>query len=75
MLPSIPWQPSTHPTARQRFEYLLTTFSSILGEERPHWDDQCRVIDSMKPLLVKDISLNVEMYEFYGSVYLDKPNC
>lgn len=74
MCPSSPWVPGTHPTARQRFEALVD-ISQSLGR-----DDSCLskqfidIIDRLKDMLLEDVSTQIEMYEFYGSVYLDKPN-
>lgn len=74
MCPPLPWKPSSHPTARQRFEHLLDTFSSLGVCAPSRWESLLKNIETLKPLLVDDFSVNIEVYETYGSVYLDEPN-
>lgn len=71
---SRPWIPSSHPTARQRLEHLLERVSIPSGQDQSRWKNLLKTIDVLKPILVEDVSMNIETYETYGSVYLDKPN-
>lgn len=64
----------THPSAKERFEYIL---------ENTKIPDQFNIREInkiqdnakwLKEALVDDLALNYEMYDFYGSAYIDKPN-
>lgn len=64
----------THPSAQERYEHLLQNTKLPDGfdlqeikkiQENSKW---------LKEALVNDLSMNWEIYDFYGSVYLDKPN-
>jgi hypothetical protein len=74
MCPKNPWSYKTHPTARQRFDNLLTRIPTPSGFNLGQWKQLMKLTDNNKQILSDDISANIEAYEFYGSVYLDKPN-
>jgi len=48
--------------------------SKIRGFDANKWSNFIKIIDYYKDILLEDVSLNIEGYEFYGSIYLDKPN-
>ncbi|MDT8446657.1 MAG: hypothetical protein RRB13_07140 [bacterium] len=64
----------THPSARERFDNLLTNVPTPQGFETTKWSGFLKLVDSILPQLSEDVSVNWEHYEFYGSVYLDEPN-
>lgn len=72
--PSIPWHYRTHPSARDRFETVLTRVPTPLGLDIEHWKGFLSTVEFYKHLLLDDVSRNIERYEFYGSVYLDEPD-
>jgi hypothetical protein len=74
LCPSNPWDYSTHPTALQRFESLLSAAPSSLGIAREEWEQFRSATKVWRQLLVEDLAIGTESYEMYGSVYLDKPN-
>lgn len=74
MHPSVPWVPVSHPSARQRFEQLLSGVPIPRGYDDSRSKRLLKTIDVLKPILVEDVSANIETYEMYGSVYLDKPD-
>lgn len=64
----------THPSAQERFTNLLenTKIPANFDMDKIH-----RVKENakwLKEALIEDISLNYDLYDFYGSMYLDKPN-
>jgi len=72
--PRNPWSYMSHPTAKERFDNLLTTASSSLEVDQENWKSFTSTVEKLKDLLLQDVSANIETYETYGSVYLDKPN-
>lgn len=64
----------THPPARDRFENLLKKISMPKDYDYSKWKDLLGVIDSYKDFFIEDVGFNIENYEIYGSVYLDKPD-
>jgi len=74
MCPSCPWATSSHPTARQRFEQLVTLSESLGRGKTTLCEQFLQTIDGLKPILLEDVSTNIDIYEIYGSVYLDKPD-
>lgn len=64
----------THPPARDRFENLLEKIAMPKGYDYESWKGMLKVIDFYKKYFVDDIAVNIDNYETYGSVYLDKPN-
>lgn len=67
-------QYQSHPSARDRFENLITNIPSPKIYESYRLNKFHDTIDGFKKFLQEDISRNFEGYEFYGSVYLSKPN-
>ena len=74
MYPSNPWKPSSHPSARERIDNLLTKIRRPTGYRKHRWKPLLKSIDTLKPILIADVSTNIEAYETYGSLYLDEPN-
>ena len=74
MYPSSPWKSQSHPTARQRFENLLSHVPTPEGYDLSQWKSFLKTIDTLKPALIEDVSVNMGAYEMYGSAYLDEPN-
>jgi hypothetical protein len=74
MCPFSPWVPGTHPTARQRFEALVDISRSLGRDDNRLSNQFSDTINRLKDMLLDDVSTQIEMYEFYGSVYLDKPD-
>jgi hypothetical protein len=72
--PKGPWTYETHPSARERFENLLTNAPASSSVELEHWRGFTATIDHLKKVLLEDVSLKAEVYETYGSFYLDKPD-
>jgi len=64
----------THPPARDRFENILEKISMPKKYDYSKWKGLLKVIDYYKEFFLEDVALNIENYEIYGSVYLDKPN-
>lgn len=65
---------STHPTALDRYDNLLSKIPTPKGFHIKEWSDFPKLIGNLTQMLQEDISLNFDTYETYGSVYLDKPN-
>ncbi|MBQ3527414.1 MAG: hypothetical protein IJA52_02540 [Clostridia bacterium] len=65
---------NTHPSAKDRFTNIITNI------DIPDEFDMNRIIklrsntEKLKEWIVQDLSYNYDMYDFYGSVYLDAPN-
>jgi len=74
MYPQSPWKPCSHPTARQRFENLLSHIPTPDGYDLSRWKIFLKTTDTLKPSLIEDVSANMDAYEMYGSAYLDEPN-
>lgn len=74
MFPKSPWGYRTHPSARERYENLLTNVPTPKSFELPAWRNFHNLIDQLIKAVQEDISLNFEAYELYGSAYLDRPN-
>lgn len=64
----------THPDANERFENILRNVNWPTRLEKTHIFKLKERTKKMKELLIDDIATQIEYYEFYGSVYLDKPN-
>ncbi len=73
--PSSPFSFKTHPSARDRFANLLNNVNISID-----WDmmKQVKQIQEnskwLKEVLTEDLSFNYDLYDFYGSIYLDAPN-
>lgn len=74
MFPSSPWRYKTHPSARERYENLLTSIPTPKSFEISNWKNFHNLIDNFTAGLQEDISVNFEAYENYGSAYLAAPN-
>ena len=74
IFPVAPGSYRTHPTARERFDNLLTRIPTPADFSTDEAKRFLGTVDFYKQLLLDDVSANLEMYEFYGSVYLDAPN-
>jgi len=74
MFPQCPWGYKSHPTARDRYENLITNIPTPKAFDTSAWKEFHDQIDHLKAAIQEDISLNFEAYETYGSAYLDKPN-
>lgn len=74
MCPASPFAIRTHPSARERFDNILENVKIPKEFDQKRIE---RIRENIKPLgdlLADDISTNFELYEFYGSIYLDAPN-
>lgn len=73
VFPPSAYKMRTHPKAEERRLHLLKHFN--LDRKENKWLEQ---LNSRKEWLIQtlseDVSLNFEAYEFYGSIYLDKPD-
>ena len=72
--PSSSLQVKTHPRAEERFKNILESVKLP-----PDFNDGTvkaitENVKVLKEVLLEDMSTNFELYEFYGSVYLDEPN-
>lgn len=74
MFPVSSWTPRSHPTARERYENLLTNIPTPNNFDIRPWAKFPKLIDQWAERLREDISLNFDFYEMYGSAYLDEPN-
>ena len=64
----------THPPARARYENLLKNVPTSVELQTEHWREFPKLLDNLIEFLQEDVAFNCDMYEQYGSVYLDKPN-
>lgn len=71
---SPPIRVSTHPAARERYENLLQKIKMPDGYDYKKWTDLLLSVDFYKKVVIEDVTLNIEAYEMYGSLYFDKPN-
>lgn len=69
-----PCYPSTHPSAADRFSNLLKRAPKFGKLDISKWESLMHTVDGYKRFLLNDVSVNIEGYENYGSVYLDAPN-
>lgn len=74
MFPRSPWAFKSHPSARERYESLLTRLPTPKSFELAGFASFHELIDELIKFIQDDISLNIEGYENYGSAYLDLPN-
>lgn len=64
----------SHPSAEDRYQYLL---SNVDIPKEFNMNKIKRIEENAKQLkewIVEDLNLNFDIYDFYGSIYLDKPN-
>lgn len=64
----------THPPARDRFENLLQKIPMKKNYNYTKWLKLISLVEELKKLFIEEVGYNIEQYEMYGSVYLDKPN-
>ena len=74
MFPRSPTSYNSHPSARERFENLLTKIPTPKGFDTKKWCTFLKGSDSRLSDIGEEIAVNWDHYEFYGSVYLDEPN-
>lgn len=74
MYPSSSWSYKTHPTARDRYDNILDNAKTPDGVNIDNWKSFLNVIERYKTIIIEDISLNYDLYEMYGSTYLDEPD-
>lgn len=65
---------STHPSAKERFFNILDNATPPKGFKVKEWLEFFSYIEYLKELIVEDATINCDMYETYGSLYLDEPN-
>lgn len=65
----------SHPPARDRYINLLDNVETHSGFDYKYWRENLPlVLDFYRKFFIEDVSLNIETYEMYGSLYLDAPN-
>jgi len=72
--PPDPYGYKSHPSARDRYKHILENLPINLKKDYVKYKQFLSTIDFYKDMLLEDISRHIEIYEFYGSVYLDKPD-
>jgi len=72
--PVNPYYNTSHPSALDRYKYLLSNIQYPKGFNVEDWERFLTTIDGFRRILCKDISENPGLYRFYGSVYLAEPN-
>ena len=74
MCPRYPWDIKTHPSAKQRYFNIIENSNLPLGFIKEDWIKFWMYVENLKSLVLEDLSCNFELYEMYGSCYLDEPN-
>ena len=65
----------THPGAIARYEKILNGARRPKNFNEKHYVETLpKLIDNWREMMIDDVSEYFDMYEMYGSVYLDKPN-
>ena len=64
----------THPSADERYEYLLSNIDIPKEFNKNKFEKLKENAKQLKDWLVEDINCNFDIYDFFGSIYLDKPN-
>lgn len=72
--PKAPHRYQTHPSAADRFDSLLVNIPTPKGFDISSWSRLPSLANQLKDILTEDIGFNIEAYEMYGSIYLDRPN-
>lgn len=72
--PTIHWRLPSHPSAAVRFGHLLNNATKSTDYDAARWTTLMNTIGAYKQFLLEDVSTNIDAYESYGSVYLDKPD-
>lgn len=65
----------THPGAISRYTNLLNNARRPKAFDKKLYNETLpELVSFWRDIMISDVSENIEMYEMYGSVYLDKPN-
>ena len=65
----------THPGAQARYINILEKARRPENfDEKLYVETLPKLIDVWRERMIEDVSVNFDMYEMYGSIYLDKPN-
>ena len=72
--PKAPHRYQTHPSPSERYDNLLTKIPTPKYFRVENWSQLSENVQYLKDHLTEDVGFNIESYETYGSVYLDKPN-
>jgi hypothetical protein len=63
----------THPPAKDRFANILD-YAKNLRIDFENWSRFLETVNGFKQIILEDLAVNIETYETYGSMYLDRPN-
>ena len=74
LCPKNPYSQQDHPTARERYENLLSNISLNSQFDLGIWKVFPKNIEALKRILIEDVTADPNRYISYGSVYLDVPN-
>lgn len=74
VFPTSTFDIKTHPSAQERFDNILENVNIPKDFDIPKIKKIIRNSQHLKEWLREDLSINYELYDFYGSLYLDKPN-
>ncbi|MGZ9675931.1 hypothetical protein [Flavobacterium sp. GNP001] len=72
--PSTKFMNHEHPPASKRFDMLLEQVGMPKNFNKAYWQDFKKDIERVKVIIGDDVINGLEKYQFYGSLYLDKPN-
>lgn len=70
--PASSFSVKTHPSAIERYNNIVNNID--ISYDTDKFKKIRERVERYKELIIEDLSFNYDMYEFYGSVYLDKPN-
>src|SRR5258708_23268861 len=69
------WKAKSHPTARERHFHLLKQIETRYTKEMEEVSESIiGAVDALKKPLSNYLSLQIESFETYGSIYLSSPN-
>ena len=74
LFPTSPWKIRTHPEPLERLHRIYNVFGDGAEVTQEAVDEMLKQIATWKEFFQEDVAVNTEIYEMYGSVYLDKPN-
>lgn len=70
-----PFGPQSHPGAKTRYQNLLENAPRPSDFDKElYYETIPELVSLWEEIIKEDVSENYEMYEQYGSLYLDKPN-
>lgn len=72
--PTSSFEIKTHPSAQQRFDNLINNVYIPKDFDTQEIEKIINNSQRLKEWLCEDLSLNCDVYEMYGSIYLDEPN-